>query len=745
MTSPRDTRPWLVRRLAVLLTATALACGSLMTAYWGVSRGADAVPDRTAQAVGHVAATEKDLRESLKAAQAALSTPVDETVPATEGAGANYQEHINAAFRSLDRAAATTVTPSGRNVLETAAGQLSSYDYLIQQAARSHADEKLRNAYLRYADSTLTRDDSGVFARLAVVQARHARALKGQTEAGWLVLLAWGTAVALWAALTWLLIDAQLFLRRRFRRRFSGPLAGATLLVAVLMPLLLTAALRLQSDLRWAHGTLRGERRIEGLDPDTAHEHMTAPDWLTAVPTWIPLAAFVIAALIVLGLQPRIEEYRFARVPRSLGRRIRSFETGTVLLALWMVLFFAVSTSGPRSEHNGRISVLAPWTGAEEKRFKQLLNAYSAKYHVEVHYEGTTALREALISRLNSGNAPDVAILPSLGEVYAYVGSKPTPRELTPVLKGALKKYDPLWAPRFPGDKVYAVAVKADLKSIVWYDPARRRSGRWCAGMGGDATSGWPGTDWIEDILLQQSGKKVYEQWARGELPWSRGAVSEAWKAFGDVFTPSTATAALAQDFGTDLFKEPCTLQHQGSFIRTSDYTKRAGFLPTREVLPRIALQPPAYEVSADFATLFGKSKAAEDLMRFLADEEAQKAWAKVPDPKKGGNVSKAETEKTNPGRPFFVTRDAPQPAPEHEPLNARIGKALRDPQRPKCLDASDVMPLRMRFAFQHAVLDYLSAPGPDRQQKVLTYLESVRQSLGGAPRTAGSPPRVCE
>ncbi|MFH8789353.1 extracellular solute-binding protein [Streptomyces roseoverticillatus] len=740
------TRSWLIRRLAALLTATVLACGALFTAFYGVSRGADEVPGRTIPAMGYVDGAETALRQSLAAAKTTLNSPA---APA-EGPGEEYKAKLNAAFRSLEKAAAATVAGGGRNDLDTVAGQLSSYDYLIGQAARSQAapgraDERLRDTYLRYADSTLNREKSGILARLKAVQDEQTRVLVAQTSSGRLLKSAWGVAVALWAVLVWLLADTQRFLRRRFHRRFNGPLVGATVLVAALVPVLLPAALRLQDDLDWAraHSIPRGG--------ETASEHMAAMHWLTAVPAGILLAAVVAAALVVLGLQPRIEEYRFARVPQRPGRRIRSFEAATVLLALWLVLLSAIGAGDVRTVHNGRISVLATWTDAEQEHFQALLDAYAAKYHVNVDYQGTTALREVLLSRLNAGNPPDIAILPSLGEVQAYLKEKPRPRSLRPVLNETLNAYGPLWAPRF-GNEVYAVAVKADLKSIVWYDPARGQSpralaarggGQWCAGMGGDGTSGWPGTDWIEDILLQQSGTEAYEKWARGELPWTEGPVRDAWEAFGGIFTKGPAAAALDNDWGQKILtSKHCTLQHQASFARDADYTGRAAFAPTRDVLPDIARHPAATEVSADYATLFAKKgskrgDAAEDLLRFLTTRQAQEVWASA--------LSKEEKRNkitTHPGRPFFVTAGAPRPDPGTERVNAAVSRTLGGPQ-PKCLDASDMMPLRMRFAFQHGVLDYLSDPGPEKQRQVLDYLEGVRKELKGAPGAAS--PRVCE
>ena len=85
----------------------------------------------------------------------------------------------------------------------------------------------------------------------------------------------------------------------------------------------------------------------------------------------------------------------------------------------------------------------------------------------------------------------------------------------------------------------------ANVKGYVWYSPASSRSGAsrsrprgtscidltktiqektgqppWCAGFDSDAATGWPGTDWIEDLVLRQSGPEVYDQWVD-----ERGAV----------------------------------------------------------------------------------------------------------------------------------------------------------------------------------------------------------------------------
>ncbi|PNE31850.1 hypothetical protein AF335_23060 [Streptomyces eurocidicus] len=421
---------------------------------------------------------------------------------------------------------------------------------------------------------------------------------------------------------------------------------------------------------------------------------------------------------------------------------------------MWLVLFGALGI-GDRPGPQGKVTVLASWSGDEEERFKAVLERFREKTHIEVTYQGTTSLRDVLLSRVNSGTAPDIAILPSLGEAAEYIHEgklRPLGSALRKTI-GSYAPYEPLWTAR-PGGPVFAIPVKVSLKSIVWHDKARTgdlaalaaQGGQWCAGMGGDATSGWPGTDWVEDILLQRSGKDAYTAWTRGELPWASEKVREAWRLFGRRLGAGPAEKALGQEYTWGPFPKPpakgesappaCALQHQGSFIRTT-YRKGApaAFTPSRELLPGADRTTTAREVSADFATLFRENRAARQLMEFLTTDEAQRAWAK-PLPGPGGEDPPPPGE--DPMRPFFLTfrEDLPKGS-----VNARVDEELHA-RAPLCLDASDVMPPRLRSAFQYGVLDYLSSPDEATLTRVLTYLDAVRDGMARTPHA--EPPRVC-
>ena len=56
----------------------------------------------------------------------------------------------------------------------------------------------------------------------------------------------------------------------------------------------------------------------------------------------------------------------------------------------------------------------------------------------------------------------------------------------------------------------------------------------WGIGLNSGAGSeGWPGTDWIEDFVLRQSGPDVYDAWWRGTQAWNSAEIKEGFEAFG--------------------------------------------------------------------------------------------------------------------------------------------------------------------------------------------------------------------
>jgi len=237
---------------------------------------------------------------------------------------------------------------------------------------------------------------------------------------------------------------------------------------------------------------------------------------------------------------------------------------------------------------NGSVTLLANWTGQGEQTFRQdVIAPFEDKEHIHVLYQGSSAESQVLKADVESGTSPDVAVLPGPGELadYAHQGQLRPLEDLVPP-----KSFDTPWAPQIRGPgktfHTYWVPIKTDLKSLVWYPSTLDAAGRetaadlpasWCLGMGSGATSGWPGTDWLEDILLQQQGSETYEKWATGGLSWNSPEVRQAWTTWGRMVGAGDTTYSLPaltteyENASAGVMDKPpsCLLEHQASFVRT--------------------------------------------------------------------------------------------------------------------------------------------------------------------------------
>jgi alpha-glucoside transport system substrate-binding protein len=147
----------------------------------------------------------------------------------------------------------------------------------------------------------------------------------------------------------------------------------------------------------------------------------------------------------------------------------------------------------------------------------------------------------------------------------------------------------------------YGIPTNINLKSMVWYPKAafdaagyevpetwddlialsdqivEDGSTPWCVGFGSEGSTGWPATDWMEDIMLRTAGPDVYDQWVAHEIPFNDPAVLTAAETFGEVMfaenyvlggAPATPDIAFA-DAPAPMFEDPpnCWLHRQASFI----------------------------------------------------------------------------------------------------------------------------------------------------------------------------------
>lgn len=265
---------------------------------------------------------------------------------------------------------------------------------------------------------------------------------------------------------------------------------------------------------------------------------------------------------------------------------------GAASLVGVIVLLLAPGLAGCGHQPGGAriVTVLGPWTGTERAGFLAMMRGFERNTGIQVDYTGTRDADAVLASDVKNGDLPDLAVLATRGELSQLAAAgRLMPLEGALDLKTMTRQYGPGWlrlmqATGPAGQRhYYAIIIKATLKSLIWYDPASfpasdsrkltspgltwtklmslttslRAAGEtpWCAGMADGSRSGWPGTDWIEDIVLHQAGPAVYDRWAAGALPWTSAPIAAAWRTFGQVAASAGAVhggteAELATSYG---------------------------------------------------------------------------------------------------------------------------------------------------------------------------------------------------
>jgi len=314
------------------------------------------------------------------------------------------------------------------------------------------------------------------------------------------------------------------------------------------------------------------------------------------------------------------------------------------------------------------VTVLGTWGGAERDAFMKMLEPFEAATGIKVEFTGTRDLPTILTTRVAAGNPPDVSAIPNPGQMqeFAEVGALVDLSEFMDI--GKLQdEYSQTWIDLGSyGGKLYSIFISADLKSLVWYnieafasagyqipetwDELMTLSDKmvaqgktpWSIGLESGAASGWPGTDWIEDIMLRIAKPEVYDKWASHEISWTDSAVKRAWEIFGDIarsdkYVYGGAATALTTNFGDApgvLFTSPprAYMHKQATFIKSFilnyDPTLKPGedfsFFPFPSIDPEYGT--PALG-GADMFAVFNNTPEAQAFMRYLATAGAQEIW----------------------------------------------------------------------------------------------------------------------
>ncbi|SMX28046.1 Bacterial extracellular solute-binding protein [Pelagimonas phthalicica] len=256
-----------------------------------------------------------------------------------------------------------------------------------------------------------------------------------------------------------------------------------------------------------------------------------------------------------------------------------------------------------------QLTISGPWLGADEENVQKVLDVFRAQSGIDVSYVGSDSFEQQIVIDAEAGSAPNIAVFPQPG-LAADMASKGF---LTPLADGtsdwikenyaAGQSWVDLgtYAGKDGADSLYGFFYKVDVKSLVWYIPENFEDAGydvptsmeelkaltdqivadggtpWCIGLGSGGATGWPATDWVEDLLLRTQTPDVYDGWVKNEIPFTDERIVAAIDEFGafarkDEYVAGGAGAVASTDFRDSpkgMFASPpqCYMHRQASFI----------------------------------------------------------------------------------------------------------------------------------------------------------------------------------
>ncbi|MGB4137960.1 MAG: carbohydrate ABC transporter substrate-binding protein [Microbacterium sp.] len=382
-------------------------------------------------------------------------------------------------------------------------------------------------------------------------------------------------------------------------------------------------------------------------------------------------------------------------------------------------------------------------TGSEATDLNKSFEQFTKDTGIKVEYTGDKSFEGNIVTKVTGGDAPDIAIVPQPGLLKSLVDTGKVKAAPDAVSKAVDENWSKDWKDYGTFDGTfYAAPMLANLKGYIWYSPAKfkewgvevpktwddmitltntikEKSGQvpWCAGFASGDASGWPGTDWIEDLVLRQSGPEVYDKWVAGDVKFTDPQIKSAFDAVGTILlNPDYVNAGFGDvksinstafgDVAAKVADGSCALTHQASFLSANflDVKNAAGETPTVApdgdvyafIMPGLKEGALQVEGGGEFVAGFNENEATQKVLEFMASSDFADARVKL-----GGVIS--------------ANKKADPTLASSEFLQDAM-KIMQDDNTVFRFDASDLMPATVGSgSFWKGMVDWIDGKATDQ------------------------------
>ncbi len=414
----------------------------------------------------------------------------------------------------------------------------------------------------------------------------------------------------------------------------------------------------------------------------------------------------------------------------------------------------AAAGAAGQEENIGEVSIAGANVGDEAAAIQGVIDEFvNPNADFTATYTGSDSFEQNVVIQIEGGTPPDVATFPQPGTIIeqAEQGNAVALEDMGFDIAELEAKYGEylMSLGEYEG-KHYGHPSDINFKSAIWYNPkafdaagyeipttwdelialsdqiVADGKNPWCIGTGSEAATGWPATDWMEDIVLREQGTEVYDGWIDHSVLFDSPEITSAAERFGTIlFTPDYVFGGPGNISGTDfrdapdpMFQDdpPCYLHRQATFI-TNFFPE--GLTPIEDYnffpFPPIEGNDGAL-MAGSIAVVFNNRPEVKEYLEMYNADEAQCSL--------GGNEDIALiSANTNAGPDCYVNPLLSQAA---EALTTAIGEGTAR------FDASDLMPPAVGSGeFWNGMNNYTNN-GPDNLQQVLSSIDAAWPASAG-------------
>ena len=305
------------------------------------------------------------------------------------------------------------------------------------------------------------------------------------------------------------------------------------------------------------------------------------------------------------------------------------------------------------------LTVMYQWSGAEEEKINAIFAPLVDACGIEIVAESTRD--DAVLDTRVQSTPPDILFWPNTSPLRLY-----SDRLVDLVTAGAdADNYAPYWIDMGTTDgRWLAIAVKADIKSIVWYSPTQFdlysytvpttfeelnalvgqmvADGNipWSMGMESGPATGWTGSDFIQDILLAQQGPDYVMQLISGDMPYNDAGVVQAYETYAGwasdpIYTVGGTDGTLNTGFLDAIylvFSDP----PQAMMVKQSGFAGGEILNQYPDLVYGTDFDFFAFpgaqgmQGGADYMMVFNDSPATQAMVAYLTGTEGAQTWAEV-------------------------------------------------------------------------------------------------------------------